>query len=47
MNKPARAYKLWKQVGKPESRAEEFWHLAEQDVVKENRAALRRMTEHH
>jgi Protein of unknown function (DUF2934) len=37
-----RAYQLWEQVGRPEGRADEFWHLAEQDLLNEDRAATRR-----
>jgi hypothetical protein len=29
-------------IGKPEGRAEEFWHLAEQDLVNEDRASTLR-----
>jgi hypothetical protein len=37
-----RAYLLWEKLGKPEGRAEEFWHLAEQDLVNEDRASTPR-----
>jgi hypothetical protein len=37
-----RAYQLWEKLGKPEGREEEFWHLAEQDLVNEDRASARR-----
>jgi hypothetical protein len=37
-----RAYQLWEQLGRPEGRADEFWHLAEQDLLNEDRAATRR-----
>jgi hypothetical protein len=37
-----RAYQLWEQLGRPEGRADEFWHLAEQDLLNEERAATRR-----
>jgi hypothetical protein len=28
----SRAFELWEQAGKPDGRAEEFWHLAERDL---------------
>ncbi|MGY3134558.1 hypothetical protein ACVWZM_005240 [Bradyrhizobium sp. USDA 4501] len=31
----ARAYELWEKAGKPEGRDEEFWHLAEQELINE------------
>ena len=37
-----RAYQLWEKLGKPGGREEEFWHLAEQDLVNEDRASTRR-----
>jgi Protein of unknown function (DUF2934) len=42
-----RAYQLWEQVGRPDGRADEFWHMAEQDLVDEERGAMRREAEHH
>jgi hypothetical protein len=33
----ARAYKLWEKAGKPEGRDEEFWHLAEQELLNEDK----------
>ena len=27
-----RAHRLWEQNGKPEGRADEFWHLAEHEL---------------
>jgi hypothetical protein len=32
-----RAYQLWEKLGKPEGRADDFWHMAEQDLLNENR----------
>jgi DUF2934 family protein len=40
-----RAYQLWEKLGRPEGRAEEFWHLAEQDLVNEDRISMRRASE--
>jgi hypothetical protein len=37
-----RAYLLWEKFGKPEGRHEEFWHLAEQDLVNEDRSSPQR-----
>jgi hypothetical protein len=31
-----RAYELWEQAGKPEGRAEEFYSLAEQELLNAN-----------
>jgi hypothetical protein len=48
MNKPideavaARAYELWEKAGKPEGRDEEFWHLAEQELLNEDKGSPRR-----
>ncbi|WP_084518397.1 DUF2934 domain-containing protein [Bradyrhizobium sp. 26S5] len=35
----ARAYKLWEKAGKPEERDEEFWHLAEQELLNEDKGS--------
>lgn len=35
----ARAYQLWEKAGKPEGRDEEFWHLAEQELLNENKGS--------
>jgi len=35
----ARAYELWERAGKPEGRDEEFWHLAEQQLLNEDRSS--------
>ena len=35
----ARAYKLWEQNGRPEGRDEEFWRLAEQELLNENKSS--------
>jgi hypothetical protein len=40
-----RAYQLWEKLGRPEGRNDEFWHLAEQDLVNEDRASMRRAAE--
>jgi hypothetical protein len=40
-----RAYQLWEKLGRPEGRAEEFWHLSEQDLVNEDRTFMRRASE--
>lgn len=32
----ARAHELWEKAGKPEGRQEEFWHLAEQELLNED-----------
>ena len=34
-----RAYELWEKAGKPEGRDEEFWHLAEQELLKEDKSS--------
>jgi Protein of unknown function (DUF2934) len=42
-DKEIRAYKLWEQKGQPEGRDEEFWRLAEQELLNEdNSSPLRR-----
>jgi hypothetical protein len=33
-----RAYQLWEQAGSPEGRAEEFYHLAEQQLRNEEKS---------
>jgi hypothetical protein len=33
-----RAYKLWERAGRPEGRAEEFYHLAEQQLRDEEKS---------
>jgi DUF2934 family protein len=35
----ARAYELWEQAGKPEGRDEDFWHLAEQQLLDEDKSS--------
>jgi len=35
----ARAYKLWEQNGQPEGRDEEFWRLAEQELLNEDKSS--------
>jgi len=48
MNEPTddpirvRAYELWLKAGKPEGRDEEFWHLAEQELINEDKGAALR-----
>ncbi|MGO4513180.1 DUF2934 domain-containing protein [Bradyrhizobium sp. MOS001] len=37
----ARAYELWEQAGKPEGR-EDFWRLAEQELLNEDQGSPRR-----
>jgi Protein of unknown function (DUF2934) len=37
-----RAHQLWEQAGKPEGRQDEFWHLAEQELLNEDRSSPRR-----
>jgi Protein of unknown function (DUF2934) len=32
-----RAYQLWEKAGKPDDREADCWHLAEQDLVNEDR----------
>jgi hypothetical protein len=38
----ARAYELWEQAGKPEGRDEDFWRLAEQELINEDKGSPRR-----
>jgi Protein of unknown function (DUF2934) len=40
-----RAYQLWEKFGRPDGRNDEFWHMAEQDLVNEDRASMRRASE--
>ena len=35
----AGAYKLWEQKGQPERRDEEFWRLAEQELLNEDKSS--------
>jgi hypothetical protein len=35
----ARAYRLWEQAGQPAGKDEEFWRLAEQELVNEDRSS--------
>ncbi|MGY4474478.1 DUF2934 domain-containing protein [Bradyrhizobium sp. USDA 3364] len=35
----ARAYQLWEKAGKPEGRDEEFWRLAEQELINEDKSS--------
>jgi hypothetical protein len=37
-----RAYRIWEKFGKPEGRDEDFWHLAEQELLNEDRSSPRR-----
>ena len=37
-----RAYELWEEAGKPEGRDEEFWRLAEQELINEDKSSPRR-----
>ena len=37
-----RAYQLWEKAGKPDDREADFWHLAEQELVNEDRASTHR-----
>jgi hypothetical protein len=32
----ARAHELWEKAGRPEGRQDEFWHLAEQELLNED-----------
>jgi hypothetical protein len=34
-----RAHQLWEQAGKPEGGQDEFWHLAEQELLNEDRSS--------
>lgn len=38
----ARAYELWEKAGNPEGRDEEFWRLAEQELINEDKSSPRR-----
>ncbi|HEU0146153.1 MAG TPA: DUF2934 domain-containing protein [Bradyrhizobium sp.] len=38
----ARAYKLWEQHGMPAGRDDDFWHLAEQELLNEDKSSPRR-----
>jgi Protein of unknown function (DUF2934) len=40
-----RANQLWEKLGRPEGRNDEFWHLAEQDLVNEDRASAKRTSD--
>lgn len=42
----ARAYELWEKAGKPEGRDEEFWHLAEQELINEDKSSPLRTLDH-
>ncbi|MGY4480041.1 DUF2934 domain-containing protein [Bradyrhizobium sp. USDA 3364] len=35
----APAYELWEKAGKPEARDQEFWHLAEQELLNEDKSS--------
>ena len=35
----AQAYKLWEQSGQSEGREDEFWHLAEQVLLNEDKSS--------
>jgi DUF2934 family protein len=35
----AKAYKLWEQAGQPDGKDEEFWRLAEQELLNEDRSS--------
>jgi hypothetical protein len=34
-----RAHELWDQAGRPEGRDDEFWHLAEQELLNEDESS--------
>jgi hypothetical protein len=34
-----RAHELWEQAGKPKDRENEFWHLAEQELLNEDKSS--------
>jgi hypothetical protein len=34
-----RAHQLWEQAGKPEAREDEFWRLAEQELLNEDKSS--------
>ena len=35
----SRAHQLWEQAGKPEGREDEFWQLAEQELLNEDKSS--------
>ena len=35
----ARAYQLWEQHGQPQGKEDEFWHLAEQQLLNEKKSS--------
>ena len=35
----ARAYKLWQEHGQPEGRDDEFWHMAEQELLNQDKSS--------
>jgi hypothetical protein len=35
----ARVYRLWEQNGRPEGREDEFWRLAEQELLNEDQSS--------
>jgi hypothetical protein len=35
----ARAYELWEKNGRPEGKEKEFWHLAEQELLNEDKSS--------
>lgn len=35
----ARAYQLWEENGRPESKEEEFWRLAEQELLNKDKSS--------
>ena len=35
----SRAHQLWEQAGKPEGREDEFWRLAEQELLNEDKSS--------
>ena len=35
----AKAYKLWEQAGQPDGKDEEFWRLAEQELINEDESS--------
>jgi hypothetical protein len=37
-----RAYELWEKAGMPKGRDSDFWHLAEQELLNEDRSSPRR-----
>lgn len=34
-----RAHELWEKAGKPEGKQDEFWHLAEQELLNEDKSS--------